>query len=159
MLKSWNYTLYGAEVVNYRHLVIGGPADANSPSSGIYRGDSFICAAAIHAGMITDKSSGYGWVSVIGTQKGFPSNERNGTQSICLDATFPLSFTFTEGGTASTACKDSRWHPFSVSVLFGIVLCLFTTSSALSSASSSPAYSSSPHLLRPLPIFPRTMVL
>jgi hypothetical protein len=124
------YTI-GAEEVNYRSLVIGGPTDASFPSSGIYRGDSFICAAAIHAGVISDATGGCGSVAFTGSQRNFPANERNGIRSIGFNASFPLSFTFTEGGTRSMGCKDPQWHAFGVSVLFTTVLSLFTTSSAL----------------------------
>src|ERR1700742_3854417 len=36
----------GAQQVNYRSLVVGGPRDPTDPATAIYRGDSFICAAA-----------------------------------------------------------------------------------------------------------------
>jgi hypothetical protein len=122
----------GAEEINYRSLVIGGPTRAGAESTNIYRGDSFICAAAIHAGIIDDKSGGCGTISLIGKQGNFVSSERNGILSVGFNSSFPLSFTFDTKSTANTGyCKDPRWLALGTSVLFTSILSLCTTSSAL----------------------------
>src|SRR5690606_15444012 len=74
----------GPEEVNYRPLVVGG-----SP----YRGDSFICGAAIHAGVVSDAYGGCGRVTRVGEHIGFASSESNGVESIAFDSYFPLSYT------------------------------------------------------------------
>ena len=68
----------GDQEINYRPLVIGGSTDkGNSPEDTIYRGDSFICGAAIHAGFVSDQIGGCGVVSLIGEQSNFPSIKQN----------------------------------------------------------------------------------
>ncbi|KAE9965298.1 hypothetical protein EG328_009825 [Venturia inaequalis] len=122
------YTI-GAEEINYRSLVIGGQAEGEGAPSSIYRGDSYICAAAIHAGVISEGAGGCGSVSLIGTQKEFVGSESNGIMSMGFNASFPMSYQFTTNGASS--CTDPQWQAFGVSLTFTTVLSLFTTSSAL----------------------------
>ncbi|TLD34379.1 putative lccl domain containing protein [Venturia nashicola] len=122
------YTI-GAEEINYRSLVIGGQAEGKDASSSIYRGDSFICAAAIHAGVISEESGGCGSVSLIGAQEEFVGSESNGIMSMGFNASFPMSYQFIAN--ESSTCTDPQWQAFGVSLTFTTVLSLFTTSSAL----------------------------
>ncbi|KAE9970666.1 hypothetical protein BLS_004799 [Venturia inaequalis] len=122
------YTI-GAEEINYRSLVIGGQTEGEGAPSSIYRGDSYICAAAIHAGVISERAGGCGSVSLIGTQKEFVGSESNGIMSMGFNASFPMSYQFTTNGASS--CTDPQWQAFGVSLTFTTVLSLFTTSSAL----------------------------
>ncbi|KAE9973948.1 hypothetical protein EG327_008928 [Venturia inaequalis] len=122
------YTI-GAEEINYRSLVIGGQAEGEGAPSSIYRGDSYICAAAIHAGVISEGAGGCGSVSLIGTQKEFVGSESNGIMSMGFNASFPMSYQFTTNGASS--CTDPQWQAFGVSLTFTTVLSLFTASSAL----------------------------
>lgn len=122
------YTI-GVEEINYQSLVIGGPADGDPTSPGIYRGDSYICAAAIHAGVISEESGGCASVSLIGTQNGFAASESHGITSNGFNASFPMSYRFTANEASS--CTDPQWRAFGVSVTFTTILSLFTTSSAL----------------------------
>lgn len=46
----------GDQEVNYKSLVIGGALETDPESS--YRGDSFICGAALHAGVISNAAGG-----------------------------------------------------------------------------------------------------
>ena len=107
----------------YQPLVIGGPSDDDRP---IYRGDSFICGAAIHAGIIDNAKGGCGVVSLVGASRNYKSSTQNGIESIGFDSEFPSSFTFHSG----THCEaeDARWELLAVSVSFTVVLSLFTTS-------------------------------
>ncbi|KAK3359831.1 hypothetical protein B0T25DRAFT_533931 [Lasiosphaeria hispida] len=119
----------GDQEVNYKPLVIGGPPIAPSNNEdAIYRGDSFICGAAVHAGVVSDTSGGCGVVKLIGTQRNFNSSSRHGIESVGFDSHFPLSFTFEN---AKCAARDMRWPLLAVSVVFSSVLSLFTTSPAL----------------------------
>lgn len=113
----------GAQEVIYEPLVIGGPT--NGASDFVYRGDSFICSAAIHAGAITNSQGGCGVVSLIGQQSSYPSVTRNGISSIAFDASFPSSFTFQ---TTTASCRDLSWQLLAVSVVYTSILSLFTRS-------------------------------
>jgi hypothetical protein len=120
----------GDQQVNYRPLVVGGPTDKEETlKNTYYRGDSFICGAAIHAGFINDNSGGCGVVSQIGEKTGFPSVNRKHITSIAFDSYFPKSFAFLPG--TATKCRDLRWPLLGVSLTFTILLSLFTTSPAI----------------------------
>jgi hypothetical protein len=113
-------------------LVIGGPTQPGDNFRNIYRGDSFICGAAIHAGIIDDASGGCGTITLIGSQKKFPSSEGNGISSVGFNSSFPLSFTFDVTPTRKgSQCRDPQWRAFGVSIVFTVVLSLCTNSSAL----------------------------
>ncbi|OCK79241.1 hypothetical protein K432DRAFT_330535 [Lepidopterella palustris CBS 459.81] len=131
-VKVLNAYAIGAEEINYRSLVIGGPTEPGDKFMNIYRGDSFICGAAIHAGIIDDRSGGCGTITLIGSHKNFSSSEGNGISSVGFNSSFPLSFTFdAKSTTKNTQCKDPQWRAFGVSLVFTTVLSLCTTSSAL----------------------------
>ncbi|KAF1813594.1 LCCL domain-containing protein [Eremomyces bilateralis CBS 781.70] len=120
----------GGQIVNYRPLVIGGPKELDKGvQSNLYRGDSFICPAAIHAGFSTKRSGGCGVIALIGEQNEFPSTKANGIESIGFDSYFPLSYSFVDGTAAQ--CPDLRWPLFSVSLTFTILISLFTTDPAV----------------------------
>ncbi|CAM1508466.1 Fc.00g053140.m01.CDS01 [Cosmosporella sp. VM-42] len=116
----------GDQEVIYRSLVVGGQTEDGIP---VYRGDSFICGAAIHAGVISDKEGGCGVVTLIGNHKDFSSSKRNGIESVSFDSYFPLSFSFEEG--INCSAQDMRWSLLAVSTVFTGVLSLFTASPAL----------------------------
>ncbi|KAF4585530.1 LCCL domain containing protein [Ophiocordyceps camponoti-floridani] len=119
----------GDQEVIYTPLVIGGPSNEVRPEEAVYRGDSYICAAAIHAGIITDQLGGCGVVNLVGRQQGFVSSQRNGITSTGFDSYFPLSFQFLPS--LSCSWDDSRWSLLIVSVVFTAVLSLFTASPGL----------------------------
>lgn len=120
----------GDQMVNYRPLVVGGPADQQgSMSDAYYRADSFICGAAIHAGFINDASGGCGVVTQIGEKTSYPSSRQRHITSIAFDSYFPRSFSFLPG--TSAKCRDLRWPLLGVSLTFTILLSLFTTSPAI----------------------------
>lgn len=118
----------GAQEINYRPLLIGGPGE-DQPPLGAYRGDSFICSAAIHAGVVNDEEGGCAVLALIGERRSYPSSDRHGLSSIAFDSSFPMSFTFVEG--TASQCKDLRWPLLAVSVTFSSMLSLFTTSPAV----------------------------
>ncbi|KJZ80519.1 hypothetical protein HIM_00369 [Hirsutella minnesotensis 3608] len=119
----------GDQEVVYKPLVIGGPTNETQPVQAIYRGDSYICAAAIHAGVISDQNGGCGVVNLVGRQQNFVSTQRNGISSVGFDSYFPLSYSFVQDVGCSAA--DSRWSLLAISVVFTAVLSLFTASPAL----------------------------
>ena len=113
----------GAQEINYRSFVIGGPGPNDTEA--IYRGDSFICGAAIHAGIIANEAGGCGILSLVGKHQNYASSDRNGINSIEFDSDFPMSFSFKP---ADCKAKDPRWAVFAVSLPFTIILSLFTSS-------------------------------
>ncbi|SJX62677.1 uncharacterized protein SRS1_16574 [Sporisorium reilianum f. sp. reilianum] len=101
----------GDQRVNYKPLVVGG-GDAN----GTYRADSFVCAAAIHAGVIGNARGGCGSVRLIGAHAGFEASRANGIDSLGFDSAFPMGYRFetTEG---EADCTDRRWQGYVVNAV------------------------------------------
>lgn len=117
----------GDQEVVYKPLVVGGPTDPSDPvSSSIYRGDSFICGSAVHAGFLSDAEGGCGVLRLVGEQSNYPSTKAHGIKSVGFDSYFPQSFSFLAGTAAK--CQDLRWPLLGVSLTFTILLSLFTTS-------------------------------
>ncbi|KAH6612025.1 hypothetical protein C7974DRAFT_89881 [Boeremia exigua] len=107
--------------VNYRPLVVG---------SGVYRGDSFVCGAAIHAGIVDGGKGGCGRVRLVGEQSGFKSEEKFGIESIGFDSEFPLSFNFTSADEDGFRCSgEPRSALLAMSLLATTVLSLFSSKS------------------------------
>lgn len=108
----------GPEEVNYRPLVIG---------AGPYRGDSFICSAAIHSGIISNERGGCGRVSLQGNHDIFESTKAHGIESIAFDSYFPLSFSITTDD--SFRCSsDPRSVLLPISLIFTTAFAIFSTS-------------------------------
>jgi hypothetical protein len=93
----------------------------------VYRGDSFLCSAAVHAGVIGNGNGGCGVVSLIGERDSFGAVTRHGISSIGVDSHFPMAFTF---GEASAKCEDPRWKLLILSTIFTALFGIFTTSPA-----------------------------
>lgn len=123
-----NYRAVGAQEVIYAPLIIGGPPDAANDSSPVYRGDSFVCGAGIHAGIISDVKGGCGVVTLVGKQANYVASTRHGISSVGFDSYFPQSYTL-QGVVCDAA--DVRWSLLAISVAFTTVLSLFTASPAL----------------------------
>lgn len=122
----------GDQEIVYRSLVVGGPVDYQTgyegiiENSAVYRGDSFVCASAVHSGLISNTEGGCGVLTFTGEQPAFTSSEAHRIESIGFDSYFPLSFGFLSGSRAQ--CRDLRWPALLVSVCFSAVLSIFTTS-------------------------------
>ena len=120
----------GAQQINYQPYVIGGPTLSEENSTvpqTVYRGDSFICQAAIHAGLVGNDKGGCGVALLAGEQTNFTSTKRHGIQSIAFDAAFPKSFTFMSG-LSSQCVRDLRWPLLAVTCGFTTILSLCITS-------------------------------
>ncbi|KAF1945497.1 hypothetical protein EJ02DRAFT_509466 [Clathrospora elynae] len=118
----------GDEIINYRSLVVGGADDAL-----LYRGDSFICGAAIHAGVIGNGNGGCGVVSLRGDGHKFAAVSRNGIDSVAFDSSFPMSFSFNQASdviSVSGQCRDPRWNLLILSTIFTALFGLFASSPA-----------------------------
>ena len=118
----------GDQEINYRSVVIGGSNETESNRS-FYRGDSFICAAAIHAGLFPASRGGAGVVALLGEHGDFPSTEANGINSIGFGPSFPLSFTFLDiHGSTMRSCDDPNMRLLSLTAVWTITTSSFTTS-------------------------------
>ncbi|UPX20828.1 uncharacterized protein EKO05_0011045 [Ascochyta rabiei] len=102
---------------NYRPLVVG---------TETYRGDSFVCGSAIHAGLIGSRSGGCGRVNVVGEYSNFTSTKSYGIESIPFDSRFPLSFTFTSGDGFKCG-SESRSALLFISLLVTTILSVLST--------------------------------
>lgn len=119
----------GDQEVIYQPLVVGGPGTDGDSNLATYRGDSYICGAAVHAGIISNQNGGCGVVKLVGTKKEFASSSKNGITTVGFKSYFPLAFQFVPG--INCEAQDSRWSILAVSTVFSGVLSLFTSSAAL----------------------------
>ncbi|KAF2854811.1 LCCL domain-containing protein [Plenodomus tracheiphilus IPT5] len=126
--KILNPRAVGDQSYNYQPLVIGGHATLGAlPTSWTYRGDSFICGAAIHFGLgVTNKKGGCGLLQMEGEQIVFGSSARNGIISIPFFGKFPMSFIFRY----VDGCEDPRWKLLILSIIMTVVFGCFTSSPA-----------------------------
>ncbi|EMD64845.1 hypothetical protein COCSADRAFT_180854 [Bipolaris sorokiniana ND90Pr] len=108
----------GPVQVNYRPLVVG---------TGLYRGDSFLCAAAIHAGIVDNHRGGGGRVKLMGGHDNFSGTKHHGIESIPFDSYFPLSFSvvFDDGFQVPA---DPRSALLPITILSTVVLAIFSSS-------------------------------
>ena len=121
----------GNQTLQYKGLVVGGPRPDDPDFMPIYRGDSFICQAAIHAGVTTDGEGGCGVATLLGSHSDFKSTNQHGVESTSFPSTFPRSFTFQKLLESQAQCPtDSRWPLFVVTAAALVILSLFTTSPA-----------------------------
>ncbi|KAG5987401.1 hypothetical protein E4U43_005086 [Claviceps pusilla] len=125
----------GDQELVYQPVVVGGPSDDDdddddaAPVNATYRGDSYICGSAIHAGVISNANGGCGVVKLVGRGQNYRGTQRNGITSASFDSYFPLSFQFLPDTQCSA--QDTRWALLAISVVFTAVLSLFTASPAL----------------------------
>ncbi|KAJ9616930.1 hypothetical protein H2200_000650 [Cladophialophora chaetospira] len=124
--------MVGNQTLRYQGLVVGGPDPENPDSMAVYRADSFICQAAIHAGITTDGDGGCGVATLVGSHTNFLSSKANGIESTSFPGTFPRSYTFQHLSSTQAQCpKDSRWPTFVITAVALVVLSIFTTSPAV----------------------------
>lgn len=119
----------GDQEVIYAPFIIGGPTSDTNLTNPVYRGDSYLCGAAIHAGVISNQNGGCGVVGLVGASQNYVGSTRNGIKSYDFKSYFPLSFEFDTS--VDCEAKDARWSLLAVSTVFSGILALFTTSPAL----------------------------
>lgn len=108
--------------------MVGGP-QPDSSEPGVYRADSFVCQAAIHAGVITNAVGGCGVVKLEGAAHSFPASKQNGIQSVGFPSTFPKSFSFVDLASSQATCPpDPRWSLLGITIAALGLLWLFSTS-------------------------------
>ncbi|KAH6615695.1 LCCL domain-containing protein [Chaetomium sp. MPI-SDFR-AT-0129] len=115
----------------------GGDAGSEGARNGIspYRGDSFLCGAAIHAGVIDDTTGGCAVATLVGEYYHYFSSVQHGIESIAFDSYFPLSFTITADPTLSCPSlgtgSGSTISSLPSSILFTTLAFLFISPPAL----------------------------
>jgi hypothetical protein len=116
----------GDQLPSFVTLVVGGGPLSNSTSiindgmaTGpyIYRGDSFVCSAAIHAGAIPRGKGGCGSLWLNGAYSGYQGVERNGIQSTSFNSSFPVSFYFDTDGVHGEKCTDRSYRGYILDVI------------------------------------------
>lgn len=129
---QYNKHVVGNETIQFEQQVIGGPRKDKPDEPAIYRADSFICQAAIHAGAISSSNGGCGVALLVGAHSGYEASERHGIQSHGFPSDFPRSFIFPELKESQKQCPSgSRWGIFVVTAVALVILGLFTTSPAV----------------------------
>ncbi|KAI0051653.1 hypothetical protein FA95DRAFT_1484745 [Auriscalpium vulgare] len=108
----------GDEQVVFQPLIVGGGDDLST-----YRGDSFICAAALQAGLISNSRGGCGTISLTGNFTNFLPRTANGLSSIGFPTVFPLSYRFSPSSPFSH-CSDLRNDALVMNVLVTVILVL-----------------------------------
>lgn len=106
--SGWTYQPWsiGAYEAMRTAVVIGGPST--------YRGDSFICGAALHAGIISDMVGGCGTLEWLGPQSHFEGaiGSDGVSHSTEFNSSFPFSFRFKTDNEEEVQpiayCKDLR---------------------------------------------------
>lgn len=119
----------GNQTVKYRSYYIGGGKVEKDPHylTLPYRADSFPCAAAIHAGLISPETGGCAFLEFTGPQYYFnPTSGRNTMpESIGFDSFFPESFRFVKHPGTCIRCKDPRILAESINIVFGFLAIYF----------------------------------
>ncbi|KAK5071451.1 hypothetical protein LTR64_004771 [Lithohypha guttulata] len=128
---QYNRYVVGNETIQFEQQVIGGPKKSDPDSPAVYRADSFICQAAIHAGAISN-DGGCGVALLVGSDSHYEASERHGIKSHGFPSDFPRSFMFPELKESQKQCPSgSRWDIFAVTAVALVILGLFTTSPAV----------------------------
>lgn len=127
---NYNKHVVGNETIEFEQQVIGGPKANDTENPAIYRADSFICQAAIHAGAISN-NGGCGVALLVGANSGYEASDRHGVKSHGFPSDFPRSFVFLDLKDSQKQCpSESRWGIFAVTASALVILGLFTTSPA-----------------------------
>ncbi|XP_066502466.1 lymphocyte antigen 75, partial [Hoplias malabaricus] len=95
-------------------MIVHCPAGCVSESYSVYgtmtyRGDSNICAAAIHAGVVLNEIGGDCTVLKAPGQNFYSGSTRNGITSKQYNGDYAVSFVFTDG---EMRCPDNDWYEF-----------------------------------------------
>ncbi|TFK19197.1 hypothetical protein FA15DRAFT_674663 [Coprinopsis marcescibilis] len=129
--------LVGNEEVEYKPLVIGG-----GDEEGTYRADSFVCSAALHAGIISN-NGGCGRIRLLSSFTNFVPSTSHGVSSIGFPSSFPLAYTFSKDSSINP-CSELSTTALFFSVSASFLLFLLHPSSKRESSPSSTTSSRSP---------------
>jgi len=104
--------------IDFVPLLVGG-GDENRT----YRGDSFVCAAAIQSGLISDSKGGCASLQLVGNFTNYLPFSAHGLTSVGFPTTFPLSFQFLPT-TSLTHCTDLRNAALAFNIIITALLFL-----------------------------------
>ncbi|KAI0756597.1 hypothetical protein C8Q80DRAFT_44440 [Daedaleopsis nitida] len=108
----------GDEQVDFVPLIVGG-----GDPDGTYRGDTFICAAAVQAGLVSDTRGGCATLQLVGNFTDYLPFSANGLTSLGFPSVFPLSFQFLPT-TTLTSCSDLRNEALAFNIIITALLFL-----------------------------------
>ncbi|KAG8897555.1 hypothetical protein FRB99_008065 [Tulasnella sp. 403] len=111
-----NIRTVGDEEVIYQPLVVGGGDDQRT-----YRGDSWVCAAALHAGVISDSHGGCAAVQLVGNYTSFVGTIAHGLSSVSFPTSFPLSYRILPSSSLSS-CSDLRDPALAFNILITVII-------------------------------------
>lgn len=119
--REWHV---GNETVYRYPYAVGGPE--------IYRGDSFICVAALHAGLISAKTGGCGAIEWLGPHSEFPStlSVDQTYKTLGFDSLFPVNFRFVVEECHECKNRDLRTLHMSVNAVFVYLVSYLSTNPA-----------------------------
>ncbi|KAK9458070.1 hypothetical protein V1511DRAFT_523537 [Dipodascopsis uninucleata] len=117
--SKYSMSTVGDQNVIYKPYVIGNEDG--------YRADSFICASAVHAGVVSQLNGGCGRLYFDGPRDKFSSSNQNGVQTIEFDSYFPASYKF-DYALSSSNCYDLRWAITGVNIFLSAVFAYFVYS-------------------------------
>ncbi|KAI0055943.1 hypothetical protein BV25DRAFT_1832700 [Artomyces pyxidatus] len=106
----------GDQQVVFEPLIVGGGDEEHT-----YRGDSFICAAALQAGIISNSRGGCGTVHLVENFTGFIPHTSHGLSSIGFPTSFPLALRLSDS-TQFGKCADLRNDVLVLNVLVSALL-------------------------------------
>lgn len=130
--ESWTYSLMavGNQRIKHRGYVIGGGKKMNSEDGILtapYRVDSFLCGAAVHAGIVSPFSGGCARIRISDTgELSFPSVKGSFKygDSISFSTFYPFSFVFKaltgSGDNKVSNCHDPRLLILVNNIILGI---------------------------------------
>ncbi|KAJ3222027.1 hypothetical protein HDU81_010164 [Chytriomyces hyalinus] len=97
---AWNFLYVGPSAVQYVPFVVG--------SGNSYRGDSWICSSAIHAGVLSNSNGGC-VVAKLSPSRGetYQASTGNGVASVAFNSSYPGTLSFESLNESDTAfCAD-----------------------------------------------------
>lgn len=127
--QIYNVRVVGDQEIIFKPFVVGGWN--NDTGEATYRADSFICQAAVHAGIISDSRGGCGVARLQGGQKKFAVSSMNGVTSHGFDSHFPKSYSFVSDLISDCGVVDMRWPLLGVTITFTTILSIFVSSPAV----------------------------
>ncbi|KIJ68599.1 hypothetical protein HYDPIDRAFT_82602 [Hydnomerulius pinastri MD-312] len=113
-----NPRLVGNVEVDFVPLLVGG-----GDSQKTYRADSFICASAVQAGLISDSKGGCASVQLVGNFTDYLPTTAFGLTSVGFPSVFPMSFRFSPSNIL-THCTDLRNPALAFNILITCALFL-----------------------------------
>jgi hypothetical protein len=115
----------GDQTILNQPLVIGGS---------LYRADSWICAAAVHADVLDNAKGGCAALNRMGQTNSYPGSKLNGVVAIAVKTYFPQSYMFVYGSGFECELNDLKWLLPYISAIFTALVFLFSSTSTTSSA-------------------------